>query len=202
MCGRFYVDDETEQEIERIARRIDERMQRERGEETRYFTKTDIYPTQVASVLHCDEDRLKITPQKWGFSFPNSKSPIINARQETITSNRVFAPNITSRRCIIPARGFYEWNKSKEKYSFEAENKKPILLAGVYQLFQNIPCFVIITTKPNESVEKIHDRMPLILREEEAHAWLTDCSESLNILKKIPDKLLTFCEFEQERLPI
>ena len=68
---------------------------------------------------------------------------------------------------MIPAKGFWEWNKSKEKFSFERTDSQVLFMAGCYDCIDGQDRFVILTTEANSSVKPVHDRMPLILERNE-----------------------------------
>lgn len=190
MCGRFYVDDETAQEIEQIARQIDARLMNNRQVTTITPSSThDVYPSQNSSVLLKKEDHLVLDNLKWGFPRYQQKGCVINARSETICNSRMFKSSVESRRCVIPARGFYEWDKDKIQYQFEQKEHGILLLAGIYNIFENVTCYVIITTACNESMKDIHDRIPLILNRDEISKWLLDENDAVNLLNKKPDLL-------------
>lgn len=104
------------------------------------------------------------------------------------------------RRCIIPARGFYEWNKQREKYQFERYDGKPVLMAGFYNLYQEKERFVILTTEANASVRPVHERMPLVLEESEVENWLLDDKAEKACLQKVPAALEHRAEYEQMTL--
>lgn len=73
-----------------------------------------------------------------------------------------------ARRCVIPAKGFYEWNVKKVKYQFERLDQEAVLfMAGCFQRFQEQEWFVILTTQANASVSPVHHRMPLVLEKNE-----------------------------------
>ena len=73
-------------------------------------------------------------------------------------------------------------------------------MAGVYQYIQNVERVVILTTQANQSVAKIHDRMPLILDEKEIEGWVYDNELADYLLQKVPVQLKTYQEFTQQTL--
>ena len=91
-----------------------------------------------------------------------------------------------------------EWNAKKEKYTFRKKDKSLMWFAGFYNLEQNEDRFVILTTAANTSMQPVHDRMPLILDNNEIIPWiLGDLHSYDNILKKVPEQLEKNTEFEQ-----
>ena len=198
MCGRFYVDDETAREIERLTREVDERIKRE-------AKKGDIHPTETAVVLSGEQGRIVKNEMRWGFPGIKDAKVLINARAESALDKKLFRQNVLSRRLIIPAAGFYEWNQNKEKVTFTSEETKEekistIYMAGFYGCVEGENRFVILTTAANASMQEVHNRMPLILEREEIEAWLFQKERLENLLKKVPAPLNKKMEYEQQRL--
>ncbi|MBO5239370.1 MAG: SOS response-associated peptidase [Lachnospiraceae bacterium] len=191
MCGRYYVDDETAKEIEKIVRSVDEQLKRE---------AKDIHPTESAPVLVSSESGIKCEYYKWGFPGIMDKSLVINARSESAIEKKMFSEAVEHRRIVIPAAGFYEWNKHKEKSTFTRRDSKVLYMAGVYSRYDDGNRFVILTTAANESMKPVHDRMPLILDKDDIVPWLTERSKTEAFLAKVPCQLERTTEFEQMTL--
>lgn len=191
MCGRYYVDDETAREIEKIVRTLDKKLKIERTQ--------DIRPSDTALVLSRKEDMVFPEQMQWGFPGYQGKGLLINARAEGVLEKKTFRDSVMHRRCIIPAKGFYEWNGQKEKYRFERE--EPVLfMAGCFNQFQGQNCFVILTTQANESVSTVHERMPLILERQELEDWVLDDGAVEFLLHKTPILLKGRTDYEQLKL--
>ena len=79
----------------------------------------------------------------------------------------MFRESALHRRCVIPARRFYERDREKNKVTFQKEDQKVIFMAGLYNQFEGQDRFVILNTQANSSVSGVHDRMPLLLEEKE-----------------------------------
>ena len=151
-----------------------------------YPVKEEIRPTEFSLVVY-GENEIKIGDL---FQFGiQSKYLFINIKSETIQSK--FSQWILKNRCIIPVSHYYEWDSCKSKVTFSSNTL--LYLAGVYHNKQ----FAILTTKANESVRKIHDRMPLILEEDEIEDWLWNTEKAIQLLNKTPKELLKNCQFEQ-----
>ena len=192
MCGRYYVDDETAREIEKLVRDLDRKLQIERT--------GDVFPSQKATIIKGQEHHLATEQMRWGFpGFENGKL-LINARAETALERPTFRESVQDRRCIIPARGFYEWNKSKEKFTFERKETPVLFMAGCYNRYEGQERFVILTTDANSSVAPVHNRMPLILEQEELKDWVLDDGAIEYLLHKTPVLLKPHAEYEQMRL--
>ncbi len=197
MCGRYYVDDETVREIKRLVRRADE--------ETRLGADApaavrDIHPSELAQVITIDGGELCCRWQRWGFPGLDKNKLVFNARSESALEKGMFRESVEHRRAVIPAAGFYEWNKNKEKSTFYRKDQ-PVFMAGFYDHFQDGDRFVILTTAANASMKTVHDRMPLILERDELWKWLYENALVGDFLRKIPARLERWTEFEQLSLP-
>ena len=166
MCGRYYVDDDTAREIEKLAREVDSKVKNQGS--------MDIHPSESAVVLTGRRPVLSAEMMQWGFPQHQGNGLLINARSESVLEKRMFRDSVLHRRCIIPAGHFYEWTPSKEKVTFFREGDPVVLMAGFYNQFQEEDHFVILTVPANASVAKVHDRMPLILERSEIEDWVYD----------------------------
>lgn len=185
MCGRYYVDDETSREIRKILEQLDNT---DLGSDS--YKKGEIFPTEKVAILTEDQNNIKPVINKWGFPGFNNKGVLINARSETATEKKTFRESVLQRRCIIPANGFYEWDKNKNKYYFQRNESDIIYMAGFYQNFNNENRFMILTTAANDSMSAIHHRMPLILENKEVEDWIFDSQSVEFILNKISPNLV------------
>ena len=166
MCGRYYVDDETAREIEKLVREVDSKMKNP--------VNKDIRPSENAAVLTGRKSCLSSEIMSWGFPQYQKKGLLINARSETVLEKRMFRESVLHRRCIIPAGHFYEWTPSGDKVTFFREDNPVIFMAGFYNRFQEKDHFIILTVPANGSVERVHDRMPLLLERNEITDWIFD----------------------------
>lgn len=192
MCGRYYVDDETAQAIEKLVRDL--------GGKIGDIPRGDIHPIQQAPVIMARSQEISVELCPWGFHNFQNKGVIFNARSETALEKRMFKQSVLKRRCIIPAAAFYEWNKAKEKFTFRRTDGALLYLAGFYNQYDGENHFVILTTEPNESVEGVHDRMPLVLEKAQIEDWLFDDETTEFILHQIPVQLQRSAEYEQQTL--
>lgn len=105
---------------------------------------------------------------------------MINARAETLDRKPSFRHFLKSKRCLVPSSGFYEWKrvgKSKVPHYIKLKKREIFSFAGLYDIWRDgegneHKTFTIITTEPNGTLKPIHDRMPVILRQECEEAWL------------------------------
>ncbi|MGI6069880.1 MAG: SOS response-associated peptidase [Blautia sp.] len=193
MCGRYYVDEELWEDIRRVVGEVDDRL---KGKGAR-----DVYPSQEALVITGNSQGLQVDTMCWGFLGYDQKRLLINARSETALSRRTFRESVLHRRCVIPARHFYEWDSGKNKVTFQRQQASPLYMAGFYREMQGKDSFIILTTGANASVKETHDRMPLVLEPEELRPWITDEVYFEDILHKVPPELEELREFEQQKLP-
>ena len=138
------------------------------------LTQGDIRPTDVAPVIGQSEHRLELGMCRWGYPLSKGKNPVINARVETVMDKPSFQNGILYHRLLIPAGGFCDW-------------------------FENERRFVILTTTANNSMKKIHDRMPLILEREQITDWF-DNNKMPVLLHQTPTLLNQQTEYEQQSL--
>lgn len=106
----------------------------------------------------------------------------INARAETIATSATYREAFKKRRCLVPADWFYEWKKidakTKQPYAIALKDDSIFAFAGLWETWkdkatdQSLQTYTIITTDPNELMETIHTRMPVILEPRDYARWL------------------------------
>lgn len=199
MCGRYYVDDDTAREIEKLVRQVDERMRQAPAAGSLLQAK-DIHPSEVAPVLAAEGQNICCRWQRWGFPGFQGRQLIFNARSESALEKRMFRESVEQRRIVVPATWFYEWNKNKEKNIFYRKGQPVLYMAGLYNRYQDEDRFVILTTEANDSMRPVHDRMPLVLERDEIRRWLNEDQMVETFLKKTPPLLERRMDFEQMSL--
>jgi putative SOS response-associated peptidase YedK len=129
---------------------------------------------------------------------------MINARSETAATKPAFRDGLKSRRCLIPANGFYEWKrdgKTKQPFCFEVNQGQLFAFAGLWDRWKDsngnwIKTCSILTTTPNAVTSAVHDRMPVILDPNNYDVWLdpgmTDAGTASDLLRPC-DALLMRC---------
>ena len=139
---------------------------------------------------------------KWGLIPSWAKDASIgnkltNARGETVAEKPSFRSAFKARRCIIPASGFYEWKAEsgiKQPWYISLKSGNPMAFAGIWEAWNDVETCCIITTTPNSLMEKIHDRMPVILPSDKWTTWLSPQEKQV-------DKLLPMiCPHEPENM--
>jgi putative SOS response-associated peptidase YedK len=184
MCGRFTLFDSTEV------------LSKEFGAPIRLDLAPhyNIAPSQQIAVVRNRPDSVgrEFALLRWGFIPSWSKDPaagykMINARSETAPDKPSFRSAFKNRRCLVPASGFYEWQKtqggSKQPYYISLRGKKggkrPVMaIAGLWEKWEGeegspIESCALLTTGANETVAAIHDRMPVLVAPENYKLWLS-----------------------------
>lgn len=122
------------------------------------------------------------------------KAVSINARAETLTEKPSFRNPYKSKRCLIPVNGFFEWKKegkNKIPYWIHSNEEDFFALAGLWEQWHDketgeiITSSAIITTDPNETMRPIHDRMPVILKEDDWTLWLDKEVKEASVLNPL-----------------
>ena len=192
MCARYSLEEWMIDALAERAEEIDKEIEEEKKKE-----KREMRPSNQAPVLAAKGHKTHLTQKTWGYPAPSGSGLLINARSETLADKPTFRNGFFNKRIIIPAAAYYEWNAKKEKFTIKRPDSAMIFFAGICDTFEGHDRFVIITTAPNASVEGIHDRMPLILEEDQIHDWLFEDDKSHDLIKHRPIDLVTFQEVEQ-----
>lgn len=160
----------------------------------------NIAPTQIIPAVFEFEGERIINGLKWGLIPHWSKddsfaSKLINARAETLAEKPSFRDAFKKHRCIIPASGFYEWDKkspgAKQPFYFYLKDKEVFGFAGLWEEWldketgEMIETCTIITTEANGVLEPIHDRMPVILKPKNYEQWLDEKQKDTDKLQKL-----------------
>jgi len=199
MCGRFTL---TRRDPQQFALELGVSADALADYRPRYnIAPTD--PHWVLRVKYEDRERL---PARWGLVNSWAKdakraAQQINARAETLESRPAFKEAFKERRCVVPADGFFEWvgpKNARQPIWFHRPDGGLLLFAGLYESWQPKPgewerTFTIVTTDANEVVGPVHDRMPVILNDEEADAWMLpneDVKKLEQLLVPAPERLL------------
>ena len=188
MCCRYYYDVKAEEAIYKA-------ISMKEDKSFLHFER-DIYPSESAPVIAGIKKEADVEEMKWGFPSMIDGKLLINARSETALEKKSFADSALNRRCIIPAALFYEWDRSKNKHMFYLP-EKTIYMAGIYKQFEDGWRYCILTTAANASMSPVHDRMPLILSENDIERYIFDNTKIAEYLKHQPPMLENEAEFEQ-----
>ena len=162
-------------------------------------SRYNVAPSQEAAVVRADRSgRRRLSMLRWGLIPAWAKDPrighkLINARAETARIKPSFRAAFASRRCLIPADGFYEWKRTgarRQPWLVGMKDRGPFAFAGLWEHWMvrdgaeptdasagsqpsgGVETFTILTTTANEIVAPIHHRMPVILEADTFGSWL------------------------------
>ena len=191
MCGRFVLMTQGTSLAERF------KLEEVPDLEPRY----NIAPTQKVAIIRLNPETLqrRLVLVKWGLipfwaKDTSIGNRLINARAESAAEKPAFRSAFKSKRCLVPADGYYEWKKMKggQKQPYLARNAdgSPFAFAGLWERWQApedevIESCTILTTDANDLTQPIHDRMPVILKPEDYDLWLDPQVKAPNLLKPL-----------------
>ncbi|HEX6655714.1 MAG TPA: SOS response-associated peptidase [Candidatus Limnocylindria bacterium] len=186
MCGRF-AQPRSPEELARLFRAT--AVSDLTGE------RFNVAPTDpVAAIVEHHGERMLDT-FRWGLvpffaDGPKARTPLINARAETVETSPSFRTSFARRRCIVPAEAFYEWRRHRdpatgrvvrsEPFAIRLRADEPMAFAGIWAIWRDpataerLYSLAIVTGQPNELVAEVHDRMPVILHPDDWDAWLDE----------------------------
>jgi putative SOS response-associated peptidase YedK len=202
MCGRFTQHHDADTIMNRF------------GVQAQLFDiepRYNIAPSQPVPVIVTEgttKERI-LDGFQWGLvpfwaKDPSIGNKMINARAETVAEKPAFRAALTRRRCLLPVDGFYEWNKAggtRQPLHFRRKDGELFGFAGLWEEWQSpdgspLRTCTIITTEANGVVAPYHDRMPVILTDEEGIAlWL---DESVRAAKDVLPLLVPYPDAEME----
>ena len=192
MCGRFTSKakpEDVEQEFK--VGKINPKL---------FTPRYNVAPTQMIPVVLEQNGERIIEALRWGLIPSWAKdesigSKMINARAETLAEKPSFRNAFKNKRCIIPASGFYEWQKAskgaKQPFYFYLREKEVFGFAGLFEEWldketgEQIETFTIITTEANKVLEPVHERMPVILKPKDYAQWLDEKESDTGKLQKL-----------------
>ena len=200
MCGRYTL---TYRQAEQLALELGVPIEQLADYEPRY----NIAPTQRQWIVRTEFEEREALRARWGLINHWAKDAkmgyrTINARAESVHQRPAFRDAFKKRRCVVPADGFYEWQGPKGKrvpLRFHRPDGGLLFFAGLYESWQPEPdvwepTYTIITTEANGLISSVHDRMPVILLEEQVDDWLfpkeSDIDKLRSFLVPAADDLL------------
>jgi putative SOS response-associated peptidase YedK len=199
MCGRYTLISN----VEAIRRVFGVLPFDERLAAPRY----NIAPTQPIVIARPSERGREVVPVRWGlipsWAKDSKAVPLLfNARAEGIADKAAFRNAFRRRRCLVPASGFYEWQKrgkGKQPFSVRPTGSELVAFAGIWETWfgadgSEIDTAAIITVPCNNCLSDIHERMPAVIAPEDFDAWLspeTGIEAAQSLLRPAPDDLLT-----------
>lgn len=164
-----------------------------RSEEWR--PRYNLAPMQKAPIVRLVEGRRHLDLLQWGLIPSWAQDPalgnrLINARSETAATKPAFRAAFKSRRCIVPADGFYEWQQQpsgKQPFSIHRPDGQLLAMAGLWEHWmppdatEPLLTFTILTTEANDLMRSLHDRMPVVLQEEDLARWLDPTAKPVDL---------------------
>ncbi len=190
MCGRFTL---TWEDRVDLARELGVPL--DQIPESDYRPRYNIAPTDSHWIMRMEHEDRELRAAQWGlinYWAKDAKSGYkqINARAQTLGTRPAFRDAFKSRRCVVPADGFFEWTGPKDSRQpiwFHRGDGGLLLFAGLFEYWRPAPnewelTFTIVTTTPNATIEPVHDRMPVILPDEAVDEWWYTRTESLDAL--------------------
>ncbi|MEP6941645.1 MAG: SOS response-associated peptidase [Betaproteobacteria bacterium] len=177
MCGRY--------ELNETPARLGSRYRVEPGE-IEFAANVDVSPTSVNPVVLVHDGARQLSLRRWGLvpswvRDPKAVRHPFNAASETAADKPFFRTALRKRRCVVPVNAFFEWmpvagEKRKRKMRIARADGQIMSLAGLYEYWrqgdERIASYTILTTQPNAIMEPIHDRMPVVIADDEVDAWL------------------------------
>jgi putative SOS response-associated peptidase YedK len=200
MCGRYTLHHKPKE--------IEERFDVDPDQEL-LSPRYNIAPSQIIPVVRHRESR-EMAGLKWGLIPFWAKDPkigynMINAKAETLAEKPSFKQALAKRRCLIPADGFYEWQKRGKGPSqpiyVRRRDSGLFAFAGLWETWKSpegetIESCTIVTVEPNELISKFHHRMAAILSRDDESAWIdpeSKVADLLGLLRPYPsDELEAF----------
>ena len=173
--------------------------------------KYNVAPTDDVYAIAISRDGLRqLGTFKWGLvpswaKDPSIGSRMINARAETVSSKPAFRRLLQKRRCILPADGFYEWQKGEggpsRPFFVRRRDGEPLAFAGLWQPVrlesgERLETCAILTTAASPLLRPIHSRMPVMLRPDAIDAWLDPTVRTPEFLQTLLEQPLPDAELE------
>ena len=153
----------------------------------------EVFPTNIVAAIAPDpKKRPRVYPMRFGFTLDRDNRPLVNARSDTAGEKPMFRDAFRSRRCVIPASWYFEWEHKKDntgkvsvgqKYLIQPRGSAMTWLCGLYRIENGLPELVILTREPEGDLRRIHDRMPVILPKNRILQWISPDSKPEDLLK-------------------
>ncbi|MBS1518535.1 MAG: SOS response-associated peptidase family protein [Bacteroidetes bacterium] len=191
-------------EIEKEEENLEEEIEKELEETKKQKKDYDAVLTHNIPVISYSNGEKFLTKMKWGIRFdPEKKSPLIfNSRDDTVQTKPFWKKTFDKNRILIPMLGFYEWQdkgrKKKVKTKITLPGRNLFMVPGLFwKSKQDVNEFTLITTSPSSFMKKIHNRMPVILDDENVFDYFTDSFEE-NAAKLKPAEVKVKTEEEDQ----
>lgn len=175
MCGRFIFI--PQDELNEIIADVQRSLQTEKRANA--SAAKDVYPKATVPIVLPNHSQLEVKALQWGYPVHWQRDVVFNTRADSAKKG-MWADSVEHRRCLVPSFGFYEPHKFettvsaktgrpiKQQYFFQLPDTDILMMGGIWEGDH----FSIMTTEPNEWMEPIHKRMPVVLRADEWGIWL------------------------------
>lgn len=196
MCGRYAL----KTSVPEIARILGASANAE------FAPSYNVAPSRHVPVCRIDPDGgRELALLRWGLvphwaKAVNDRYRMINARAETVASKPAFRTPFRKRRCLVPADGYFEWKAGpdrKQPYFIHRADGSPLMLAGLWDRWDKgddgpLDSFSIVTTSASPHVSAVHDRMPVVIQDDDLDIWLdpeqNDADRLLTLLRPHPGR--------------
>ncbi|MEV0645284.1 SOS response-associated peptidase [Phytomonospora sp. NPDC050363] len=155
----------------------------------------NLAPTRSVPIVRVSKslESRAVSPARWGLvprwaKDPGIGSRMFNARSETVTTSNAYKNAFKRRRCLVPADGWYEWQKlpdgTKQPFYMTYDDGEPLVFAGLWETWGEDPLMsmTVLTTDAHGGLEDIHDRMPLVLTPDRWADWLGESDDVESLL--------------------
>ena len=201
MCGRYVITGSIDDYVEHFAVDV--------VKTEALAPNYNVAPTDPVYAVAERKGERQLGVFRWGLiphwaGSAKGAARFINARAETVQTKPAFRDSFRSKRCLVPADGFYEWEKLEDgrklpHYFFSAD-RTPVAFAGLWAAWQDpatgewVRTCAIVTTDPNRQMRPIHDRMPALLPPQAWDEWLDrdneDAAALMSLLGPPPEDAL------------
>lgn len=161
------------------------------------FTNTNIRPTSNAPIILNKDNNIVAEIAEWSLMpkelREGKKYSTFNARIERLLDSRLYKEPFIETRCIVPMNKYFEWHKKeddqnqKDKYEIRVANEEYLGVAGLFKIWhimeKEILCFTIITAPADNFLKSIHDRMPIVLNQEDENLWIDPTTTQVNLMQ-------------------
>jgi putative SOS response-associated peptidase YedK len=205
MCGRFAVTLPSDAMAQLFAAQPDNDLPD--------VPNYNVCPTNLIHVVTGAPDSpRRLAAMRWGFiphwyKKPSAGPLLINARAESIAEKPAFRKAARDRRAIVVASGFYEWTKdetgARDPWYIHAADDQPLAMAAVWQDWtspegETLRTCAIVTTAANDTMARLHHRMPVILDPSDWALWLGEAGHgAATLMRAAPEDLLTMCRVDR-----
>ncbi|CAM3145047.1 SOS response-associated peptidase [Stackebrandtia soli] len=189
MCGR-YASTRSSTDLATLFDAVDDTD----GRVVPGFNIAPTMPVPIVRRSRRKEERV-VSAAVWGLvppwaADPSSGARMINARVETVTTARSYRTPFRRKRCLVPADGWYEWQKlsngKKQPYYMTDPSGDPLVFAGLWEFWgrgdEGIMTCTVLTTEAVGDFARVHDRMPFVLAPERIPAWLGEVDAEVDEL--------------------